>query len=203
MYSYFNEPPQTARNTCGQAAVAAVLDFHEVDMLGTERTQRDGARGNLHWRNADAINAVSLSHPPNILWGILGTGPGRIVDALSYWGLSAKALKPGPKLGREELWGTVENYAKAGLPVVTIINRSKLVPRHEPSSFGNRIKNRLPMAHWAIVHGTDDSFAYVANVRQAGPQELIRVPKELYRQAMDEPWMSLLGYRYCAIFAAP
>lgn len=201
--SYFNDPPRTAKNVCGQAAIAAMLDFHQVHRLTVERTEYDDADGRIHWPNSEAINAVWAHYPPDCLFGFAGTSPGRIVEALRSWGLSAEGLQPGDELGRQQLWQRVEDHVGSGLPVITIVNRSKVVARHDPATLINRLRNRLPMAHWAIVHKVDDLHAYVANVHQGRPREPTRVSKGCYRGAMDEWWMDLLGFRHYAILVAP
>lgn len=182
-HSYYSGPPQTKWNTCGQAAVAAMLDFHGASM-STERSEYDTADERSHWPQHTAINEIKAHHPPDRVFGCFGTGPDQIVRALRYRGLWAQADRARTPVELRDLWTRVERSIDLSLPVITILNRSKLGARPF-------------LAHWAIAYCIQDSKVLVANTD--GVSEL---SEATYRWAMNGWWMPP-SYRNCTIFTAP
>ena len=94
--AYANYRPDVDWNTCGQAAIATILDYHKVDPFGLPRS---GGR----WRDGDIIDALKNDGMgPDVIFG-RGTSPPRIQEALQKYGLHAHgAARPLPQRSRSE-----------------------------------------------------------------------------------------------------
>lgn len=61
-------------NTCGQAAIASMLDYLGKDPFGLPRVVR-GSDGRMHWDNRAIINALqSAGFGPDVVFGFGTTG---------------------------------------------------------------------------------------------------------------------------------
>lgn len=196
--SYYNDPSKTGNNACGQAAVVAMLDFYGVDALKVQRVQKvdgEGERGVSAWPNAEAINAVMRDYPPDYLSGVIGTTPDRVVRALRHYGLIAHAEQAHLPSSRHTLWSKLEASVNAGRPVITIVDRGRLGKPFTGGAWLDALKNRIPIAHWAIVDRIEGPYVHVANTKNAS-----WVHKDTYWRAMYAWWMRPFAFGDCAIF---
>ena len=184
LHSYEGPRPLKDFNACGQAAVAAVLDFHGLDPYGLEKPVYDEEDGGHHWRDEEIVDRIKGRFPPDHLFGLLGTTGGRIAEALADAGLQTRAAhSKDPEVGRG-IWEEAKRWANAGLPVVVIVDRGKL-------------GGRPLAAHWAVVHKVAGQKVHLANAKGAPV-----VPEERFLRAFRCQFMPA-GFNHCAIFSRP
>jgi hypothetical protein len=83
-YAYANSRNPQDWNTCGQAAIASITDFHYKNPYSLPRSW-DG-----HWDEGAIVDAIIAGgFGPDVIFG-WGTTPGRISSALSSYGLNAR-----------------------------------------------------------------------------------------------------------------
>ena len=148
-YTNSGVDPKNQYNACGQAAVATVLAALKV------RPPDPGL-----------IKEVYSRYPPNVLGGRLGTGPGRIQDALTGYGVRWRWAQ-----GEAELKKTLD----AGGIAVLLVDTGKA--KSEGWSG--------PGLHWTVAFAYDDGGVYLsnwpkkecswANLRRAWDSALTRV----------------------------
>lgn len=181
VHSYYSSRPFKDWNTCGQAAVAAILDFYGREPFGLRRAVYDPRDGRYHWRDGEAIDAVRERFPPDCLGGLCGTRPDRIKEALAHGGVEA-SISSSVDPGRvDRVWEAVKTAVGAGRPVITIMDRMALCGK--PFT-----------AHWAIVHKFSGPVVHVANTRG-----LETVRERDYIEAL-RCWYMPREFRSCAIF---
>jgi len=84
-HAYGNSRPDVDWNTCGQAAIASMLDHLGRDPFGLPRVRR-GIDGRMHWDDGAVIDAlINAGFGPDVAFGF-GTTGGRIRDALFAYG---------------------------------------------------------------------------------------------------------------------
>lgn len=182
-HSYYSSRPLKDRNTCGQAAVAAILDYYGLDPFGLQRTVYDPRDGRYHWRDGEAIDAVRERFPPDCLGGLCGTRPCQIRDALVHGGVEASVRSATDSEQRDRIWEMVRDSVGDGRPVITIMDRTRL--------------SRKPfVAHWAIVHKFSGGTVRIANTRG-----LETASERDYLEAF-KCWFMPREFRNCAIFPA-
>jgi hypothetical protein len=116
-YSYINSRPGVDWNTCGQAAIASMLDFYGRD-LGLQR----GPNG--HWDAGAAIDKVKGDgYGPDAPFG-WGSTPGRIRDALQHYGVPASTGSSGFFFsGWAEQWNRLLAYVYySAIPIPVLID---------------------------------------------------------------------------------
>jgi hypothetical protein len=131
-FAYVNSRPNVDWNTCGQAAVASMVDFYGKD-LGIPKS---GA----HWPHGAAIDRVkAVGFGPDVIFG-WGTTPNRIRDALNHFGVPAQAHSSGLFFsGWPTLWNRLLAYVYySAIPVPVLVDMGML----GGSAFG---------AHWPIL----------------------------------------------------
>jgi hypothetical protein len=150
LHAYSNYRNEVDWNTCGQAAIATILDFHHIDPFGLPRD----AEG--HWNDGVIIDALKADGMgPDVVFG-WGTQPSRIVEALRKYGLEAhdSFFAPGvtsPGGLFEDLRGALER----DLPVPVLVDLGPL----NGGAFG---------AHWPIAFKIADGRVHLANMSVPG-----------------------------------
>jgi hypothetical protein len=184
LHSYGGSRPLADFNTCGQAAVAAVLDFHGLDPYGLDRPVYDEKDGRYHWRDERIVDRIKERFPPDNFFGLFGTSGGRIAKALANAGLEARvARSKDPDVGRK-IWEDVKRWANAGLPVVVTMDRGQL---------GGR-----PFAvHWGVVYLVAGSEVYLANNKG-----MPVVPEARFLRAFRCRFMPA-AFNHSAVFSRP
>lgn len=91
LHSYYSLRPYVDWNTCGQAAVGTLLDYHKLNPYGLEKSVYDARDGRYHWDDGEVVDRIRRDFPPDNLLGLFGTTGGRIRDALVSSGLEARA----------------------------------------------------------------------------------------------------------------
>lgn len=182
LHSYYSSRPITDWNTCGQAAVATMLDFHGVDPFSIGKPVYDPKDERFHWRDGEVIDAIRELYPPDCLRGLCGTRPGQIAQALSHWGLDSSFLSSRDEHKQPaKNWDAVKAAVADGKPVITIMDRTRL--------------GRKPfVAHWAVIRGIDSSGVHIANTEGI---ETVEEPEYL---RSFECWFMPREFRRCAIF---
>lgn len=126
LHSYEAPGALKSFNLCGQAAVAAVLDFHGLNPYGLEKPVYDEEDGGRHWRDGEIVGRIKERFPPDHLFGLLGTTGGRVAEALADAGLEVRVAHSEDPQAGHGIWEEAKRWANAGLPVVVIVDRGKL-----------------------------------------------------------------------------
>ena len=184
LHSYGGPRPLADFNTCGQAAVATVLDYYGLDPYGLPRPIYDEKDGRHHWRDCQIIDRIKERFPPDNFFGLFGTTGDQIRRALTDAGLDTRlAYSPTPDDGRR-IWEDVKLWMNAGWPVVVIVDRGKL-------------GGRPFTAHWAVAHKVAGSRVYLANSK-GRPVVL----EERFVRAFRCRFMPA-RFNHCAVFSRP
>jgi hypothetical protein len=188
VHAYRNErEPKVDGNTCGQAAIATLLDFFGKDPFRLTREKFDTTDNKKYWDEGKAIDAVKASgFGPDAFGGLFGTSPSQIQAALSHFGLKAKIVFPPtfPSLnGRATAWANLQAYLGKGKPAAVLVGTA---PIGGPT-FG---------LHWAIVYRVESH----SNEIPLGNWQQKPFPVEVFLNA----WQCALpipraDYHYCAI----
>ncbi|MEV0385560.1 hypothetical protein [Nonomuraea sp. NPDC050643] len=183
LHAYRNNRPQDW-NTCGQAAIATVLDFHGRDPFGLPRP-RLGVDGKQHWDDGEIIDALqNAGYRPDVVFGLGSTG-GLIRDALLANGLSAGVGWSGAFSGGwQDQWRTLQAYVALGRPVPVCVDLGV---------FGGSYFT----AHWAVAYRIENDTVHLANCPWA-PQ----VPVARFLQAWH-CWFLPIGFNHCGVYAQP
>ena len=83
-----------------------------------------------------------------------------------------------------EIWEAVKRSAKAGLPVIVMMDSGKL-------------GGRPLAAHWGVVHRIEDSTVYLANTRNVATVSETRFMRTF------KCWFMPPRFNHCAVFARP
>ena len=184
LHSYGGSRPLADFNTCGQATVAAVLDFHGLAPYGLDRPVYDEKDGRYHWRNERIVDRIKERFPPDNFFGLFGTSGGRIAEALANAGLEARvARSKDPDVGRK-IWEDVNRWANAGLPVVITVDLGQI---------GGR-----PFAvYWGVVYLVAGSEVYLASNKG-----MPLVPEARFLRAFRCRFMPA-AFNHSAVFSRP
>jgi hypothetical protein len=160
-YSYDNlsTPAADAACSCGHAAIATLLDFHDCAPLPPQRrTAREGQGmaddGRLHFPNETLVRMIFEAWPPTNWLGIRFVPRETIAGALRHAGLRVGEAWP-PLLGSEdERFGIARRslcdwIARTGLPVLVLVDTVPLLGQGG--------------LHWGLVHAFDDHGVKMAS----------------------------------------
>lgn len=138
-------------NKCGQAAIATLIDFYGLDPYAVPRTESDDRDGRLHWPRESIIARIAGQFPPDMVFGLFGTGSKQIRKALRSYGCRSDVGHAGllAKLDRDGLWADVRAFLDLRLPVAVMVDTQRL-----GSTFG---------AHWPVVYRVDGGRVFLAN----------------------------------------
>lgn len=182
-WAYVNGGRDADWNTCGQAAIASMLDYYHAD-LGIPRT-----RG-THWSTWDAIDRVKeLGFGPDVVFG-WGTTPDRIKNALTSLGVGADVGHSGLFFsGWAEQWNRLLAYVYySAIPVPVLVDMGML----GGPGFS---------AHWPIVWRMDYSASgmrlHLANWSPSWTSNPI--PQEKFLQAWAARQLPL-GMNHAAVY---
>lgn len=181
LHSYYGSRLLKDWNTCGQAAVAAILDYYGTEPFGLQRAVYDPQDERYHWRDGDAIEAVRERFPPDCLGGLCGTRPRQIRDALVHGGVEASVYSTADAEQRDQIWEMVKMSVLDASPVITIMDRT-------------RLSGKPLVAHWSIVHKFSGGKVHIANTRGLGT-----VSERDYLEAF-RCWYMPREFRNCAVF---
>lgn len=184
LHSYGGTRPLADFNTCGQAAVAAVLDFHGLNPYGLDRPVYDEKDGGYHWRDDLVVDRIKECFPPDNFFGLFGTSGHRVAEALAGAGMEVHvAHSKDPEAGRE-IWEDVKRWASAGLPVVVIMDRGQL-------------GGRPFTAHWGVVYRVANSEVHLANSKGTPVVSEARFLRAFRCRFMPA------AFNHCAVFSRP
>jgi hypothetical protein len=151
IHAYINYRPKVDWNTCGQAAMGTLLDFHNLDPYHLARTVVDGQDNQNHWFDGDIIDALKADGLDSDNPFGLGMTVFRVRDGLRKWGLRADAAYSGFLYqGWQSLWDSLQQYVAAGIPVPVLIHLGD-------------IGGPMFTAHWPIVYRIDGGMVYLGN----------------------------------------
>jgi hypothetical protein len=171
-------------NKCGQAAVAALLDYHGLDPYGVKKPIYDEKDGRHHWASGEIIDRISEKFSPNHLFGLFGTTPDQLAKALRSAGLEASwAASRNEGEGRQKIWKEIKRSVEAGLPIIVIMDMGKL-------------GGRLLTAHWGVVYRIEDATVHLANTN------VTMVPEAGFLSAF-KCWFMPPSFHHCGVFARP
>lgn len=183
-HAYRNWRADLDWNTCGQAAIASMLDFHGRDPFGLPRT-RKGDDGQMHWEDGEIIDALKgAGWGADVVFG-WGTTPGRIESALRHFGLNQVYAESAGLFfaGWEELWERLKYFLRTlQMPVPVLIDLSPL-----GAGFG--------VHHWPIAYRmTAAEEIYLANCSWAPV-----VDRQTFLRAWQCPFLPL-GFNHAAVY---
>lgn len=183
-HAYVNSRPNVDWNTCGQAAIASMLDYHGRDPFGLPRVN-SGADGRMHWDDGTVIdNLINAGWGPDVIFGF-GTTGGRISDALRYYGLNQNYVEYSGlfSAGWVELWDKLKYFLRVlETPVPVLVDIGAL-------------GGDWYTAHWPIAYriGSSDEV-YLANC----PWSPI-VDRDTFLRAWHCHFLPL-GFNHCAVY---
>jgi len=163
LHSYDSSRRWKDFNACGQAAVATLLDYHDCNPFGLEKSIYDPRDGRHHWENDAVIDRIKAEFPPDYFGGLFGTTPGRIAEALTAAGLRATASWSRDPAEGLRIWREAKEWISSGYPVIAIVDRGKL-------------GGQTFAAHWAVVYQVAGSVARLActkNVAAVSEDQLL------------------------------
>jgi len=178
MQSYFN---RNEGNTCGQAAIAALLDFNKLNPWNLQRWNQG------HWDDEEVIQRIiGDGFGPNVFFGVFGTNAGQITLALQHYGLYSGFRYSPPFGSGDEQWTDVKNWVVNGHPVATLVDTGALG--------GNWWG-----AHWPIVHKVEGGQVWLANWAHGWNSP---VPEDAFFNAFH-CWFLPYGFNYCYAVCQP
>lgn len=172
MRSYYETRPQY-NNHCGQAAIAAVLDYHQKPL---------GRLGMPPWDQSAAIDEiVNEGFAPDVVGGVLGTSGGLIKNAFDHFGLTNTSCgySGAADAGWDQCWASVQNWVHAGYPVPCCVDVGTLGGQYFAG-------------HWLIVYAIDASNVTVANWTSP------TIPVNTFLAAWACHWYPY-GYNHCFV----
>jgi hypothetical protein len=182
-HAYVNSRPDVDWNTCGQAAIATITDFHGLNPYGLGRTRIWTGDGQLYWDDGEAIDSIiNGGFGPDVVFG-WGTTGGRITDALRSYGLTAEVGYSGLfSAGWENQWSTLQSYLAADLPVPVLVDLGG-------------IGGPWYTAHWPVAYGFDGSRVFLANCGWNPAPEV-----DAFLHAWHA-WFLPYGFNHCAVYS--
>ncbi len=164
LHSYNNLRSQPA-NTCGQAAIATMVDFFGLNPYGLRRSVRSSVDGRLHYDNDQLVGRVYGDYGPNWPWPNGVTTRETILLALRAYGLRCEELYPAAFAdGAEPRRWLVEWIVGRRQPVIVLV---------DPKGAG--IHTADFKLHWCMVSSVGG-----AGVRVASWQHMFNVPWERF-----------------------
>ena len=125
IFQFVNADTLKPAKECGQAAIATVLaNYHIIP------------------KSIDGLREVEKAYPPDMFWGVFGTGPDQIRKALKHYHLPHHRTH-----GREKLEKVLRGR---GTAISLVQNTAGLF------GIGDG-------AHWFVVFGCDANGVYVTN----------------------------------------
>jgi hypothetical protein len=184
VHCYRNRRAGIDWNTCGQAAIATMVDYWGLDPWGLPRSQFDWRDGRYYWADGEAIDAVRNTHPPDVVFG-LGTTGGRIRDALVNFGLpnAAVAWSGIFSTGWEDRWRELQNYISWNYPVPVLVDCGAL-------------GGSWYMAHWAIAYKIANGRIYLGAMSGIGTEN------PTFNEFLHawHCWFLPPGFNHCGIY---
>jgi hypothetical protein len=176
-HAYQNNRPEVDWNTCGQAAIASITDFHGQNPYNLPRV---GA----YWDDGAAIDAIiNGGYGPDVVFG-WGTTGGRITDALRSYGLHADVGYSGlSSAGWQDQWNTLRSYVEQRLPVPVLLD------------LGSFPGGPWWTAHWAVAYRIEEGQVYLGNCGWAP------VTDERTFLSAWHAWFLPYGFNHCAVYA--
>lgn len=182
-FAYVNSRPGKDWNTCGQAAVASMVDFHGKDLQLPR-----GSDG--HWADGQAIDKVIDSgFGSDVVFG-WGTSPGRIQAALQHFGVAAEGRSSGLFFsGWTTEWNRLLAYVYySAIPVPVLVDMGAL----GASAYG---------AHWPILwsmqYSSSGMLMHLAN--WSGSWNSLPIPSEKFLEAWACRHLPY-GYNHAAVY---
>ncbi len=174
-HAYVNSRPGVDWNTCGQAAIASMADFHNRDPYGL-------ARVGQYWDDGQAIDAViNGGFGADVVFG-WGTTGGRIRDALTSYGLTASVGYSGlASSGWQDQWASLNSYVSKRLPVPVLLDVGAL-------------GGSWWTAHWPIVYRIEGGRVYLGN-----PIGSSVVDEATFLSAWH-CWFLPYGFNHCGVY---
>jgi hypothetical protein len=183
-HAYRNWRGDADWNTCGQAAIASMLDFHGRDPFGLPRT-RAGADGRMHWEDGAIIDALKEDGwGADVVFG-WGTTPGRIEAALRHYGLNQVYSESSGlfSIGWEELWERLKYFLRTlQMPVPVLLDLSAL-----GGDWG--------LHHWPIAY----RITAAEEIHLANCSWRLVVDRQTFLKAWQCPFLPL-GFNYSAVY---
>lgn len=182
VYAYLNSRPGTDWNTCGQAAMATMLDFYHHDPYSLPRPNI-GADRRRHWDHGEIIDAlISAGFGPDVVFG-WGTTGFRLAGGLATNGLPAEVGYSGLfSSGWPELWRALQNYVGVGRPVPVLVDVGALGGSYY-------------YAHWAIAYRIEAGTVYLA----ACPWMDGAIPQDTFLRAWG-CWFLPYNLNHCSVW---
>ncbi|WP_139177148.1 RICIN domain-containing protein [Geodermatophilus siccatus] len=179
-HAYRNTRPDIDWNTCGQAAIATIIDFHRIDPFGLPRN----AAG--HWDDGAIIDAIiNDGQGPDVVFG-WGTTPGRIAEALGRYGCIAKAVCFPPVdigLWRAVAFSQLAEALNRNLPVPVLVDLG-------------RLNGTAFTFHWPVAYKLENGRVHLGNMASSwnATPNLVE---------FVDAWTAwpLPGYHLCAVYA--
>jgi hypothetical protein len=132
-------------NTCGQAAIATIVDFHGLDPWHLPRSIQG-----QYWYSGDAIDAITRDgFGPDIIFG-WGTSGARIEAALQHYGLVARTRGLFPFGGWEAAWPALRLALDLESPTPVLLDLGRLAGQNY-------------VFHWAVAYAYNDERVFLAN----------------------------------------
>ena len=174
-HAYVNSRPDVDWNTCGQAAIASITDFHGLNPYNLPRVGQ-------YWDDGTAIDAViNGGFGADVIFG-WGTTGGRIRDALNSYGLHAEVGYSGLfSAGWEDQWEALKRYVTQRLPVPVLVDVGAL-------------GGSWWTAHWPIVYRIEGGQVYLGN-----PIGSAMVDEATFLSAWH-CWFLPYGFNHCAVY---
>lgn len=188
-YAYANYRPDVDWNTCGQAAIATMLDYHNRDPFGLPRYYGRWNSGAIIDRLKDA------GWGPDVVFG-WGTTGGRIADALRNYGMSHAYVEASGLFGSgREQWDKLKYFLRnLQTPVPVLIDMGMLN------------SNQAFTAHWPVAYkiGSSDEIYlgncyYGRNSIDSGDYWTAIVDRDTFLKAWNCRFLPL-GFNYCAVY---
>lgn len=182
LHAYRNSRPNIDKNTCGQAAIATILDHHGIDPFGLERSTYDEHDAKYYWDDGRVIDSIKSKFPPDVVFG-LGTSGGRLIDAFKTYGLKAQCGFSGiGSIGWGDQWTTLQRWVAAKHPVPVILDTGA-------------IGGSAGAAHWAVVYKVDDSCVHIGNWAR-----MPVVDQQTFLHAWHCQFLPY-GFNHCGVYA--
>jgi hypothetical protein len=186
IHCYRNYRANVDWNTCGQAAIATMVDFWKFDPWGLPRDRHDPRTGTGHWDDGVAIDAViGDGFKPDVVLG-LGTTGGTVRNALQYYGLSdaAVAWSGAFSAGWEDRWRELRDYLRQDFPVPVLLDCGAL-------------GGTWHTAHWAIALRNAEGRVTLGAMNGLGESN----PTEEDFLHAWHCWFLPAGLNHCGVYA--
>jgi hypothetical protein len=147
LHGYQNAAPPR-ENSCGQAAMATVLDAWGFNPYNLSNSVYDDQDGRWHWDNDTAVNAIQDSYPDRwiALVGEVGIFPDDISGALANLssGMTTQAYAAGDN-NWEQQWEALVSRMQFGRPTIVLLDAAAL--NWGPPASG----------HYVVAYNYDDA----------------------------------------------